>query len=364
MSNNFFSLTVKKIQRETIDAVSITFDVPDSVKDKYVFIQGQYLTLKTALGGKEQRRAYSICSSPLDGDLTIAVKKVDKGVVSTFLCDRLQEGHSLQVATPEGRFNTPLSIEQRKDYFLFGAGSGITPLMSILTTIIETEPTSKVHLLYGNRNEDNIIFNDKLTELAQKYAGQLTVEHILSQPKREKGGFFSKGKITWAGKVGRIDKPVVEAFLTNNPMTTKEAIYFICGPNAMMTTVEAVLKAQGVDKKHIHAEHFNNEGAATDPSVAAASVDGAKVTVTFMKKTDTVHVPKGERILDVLLKNKIDAPYSCTSGACSTCMAKVTSGTTKMDACFALDDDEVAAGYVLTCQAHPTSAEVVLTFDH
>ena len=201
MSNNFFSLPVKKIKRETIDAVSITFDVPDSLKDKYAFTQGQYLTIKTMLGGKEQRRAYSICASPLDGDLTIAVKKVEKGVVSTFLCDRLQEGHSLQVATPDGRFHTPLSIEQRKDYFLFGAGSGITPLMSILKTIIETEPTSKVHLLYGNRNEDQIIFNNELAELSQKYAGQLTVEHILSQPKREKGGFFSKGKITWTGKV-------------------------------------------------------------------------------------------------------------------------------------------------------------------
>jgi ring-1,2-phenylacetyl-CoA epoxidase subunit PaaE len=364
MSNNFFSLPVKKIQRETIDAVSITFDVPDSLKDKYAFTQGQYLTLKTMLGGKEQRRAYSICASPLDGDLTIAVKKVEKGVVSTFLCDRLQEGHSLQVATPDGRFHTPLSVEQRKDYYLFGAGSGITPLMSILKTIIETEPTSRVHLLYGNRNEDQIIFNNQLAELSRKYAGQLTVEHILSQPKREKGGFFSKGKITWTGTVGRIDKSAVEKFLADNPMTTKEGIYFICGPNAMMTSVESVLKARGVDKKHIHAEHFNNEGAATDPSVSAASVDGAKVTVTFMKKTDTVIVPKGEKILDILLKNKIDAPYSCTSGACSTCMAKVSVGTTKMDACFALDEDEVAAGYILTCQAHPTSAEVVLTFDH
>ena len=364
MSNNFFSLTVKKIQRETSDAVSITFDVPTSLTDKYVFMQGQYLTLKTMLGGKEQRRAYSICASPLDGDLTIAVKKVAKGVVSTFLCERLQEGHALQVATPDGRFHTPLSIEQRKDYYLFGAGSGITPLMSILKTIIETEPTSKVHLLYGNRNEDSIIFNNQLAELAQKYAGQLTVDHILSQPKREKGGFFSKGKITWIGKVGRIDKPVVETFLVENPMTSKEAIYFICGPNAMMTTVESVLKAKNIDKKHIHAEHFNNEGAPVDPSVAAASVDGAKVTVTFMKKTTTVNVPKGERILDVLLKNKIDAPYSCTSGACSTCMAKVSVGTTKMDACFALDEDEVAAGYVLTCQAHPTSPEVVLSYDH
>ena len=164
--------------------------------------------------------------------------------------------------------------------------------------------------------------------------------------------------------MGRIDKSVVEKFLADNPMTSKEAVYFICGPNAMMTTVESVLTAKGIDKKHIHAEHFNNEGAPIDPSVAAASVDGATVTVTFMKKTHTVNVPKGERILDVLLKNKIDAPYSCTSGACSTCMAKVSSGTIKMDACFALDEDEVAAGYVLTCQAHPTSKEVVLSFDH
>ena len=147
MSNNFFSLTVKKIQHETSDAVSITFDVPTSLTDKYVFTQGQYVTLKTMLGGKEQRRAYSICSSPLDGDLTIAVKKVAKGVVSTFLCERLQEGHALQVATPDGRFHTPLSIEQRKDYYLFGAGSGITPWMCFLSIFLAFKTPSTVVII-------------------------------------------------------------------------------------------------------------------------------------------------------------------------------------------------------------------------
>lgn len=362
--SNFFSLPVKHIKKETDDAVSIYFDIPHNLKDTYAYQHGQYLTIRTMIGGKEQRRAYSIFTSPLDGEMAIGVKKVSKGLVSTFLCEKLKEGHELQVMPPEGRFTTPLSIDARKDYYLFAAGSGITPLMSILTTILETEPMSTVYLLYGNTSENTVMFNQKLSELEKKYAGQLIVEHILSQPQREKAGFFSKGKITWLGKTGRIDAAIVENFLTDNPMRSKEAVYFICGPNGMMATVELTLKARGIDKKHLHVEHFNNDGVIVDPSVGGITVDGAQLTVTFMKKTHTVTVPKGEKILDTLLKNKIDAPYSCTSGACSTCMAKVTSGTVKMDVCFALDESEITAGYVLTCQARPTSDIVELTFDH
>jgi ring-1,2-phenylacetyl-CoA epoxidase subunit PaaE len=364
---NFFSLTVSKITTETPDAVSISFTVPDSLKDTYQFQAGQYLTLRLMQNGKEQRRAYSICSSPVDNELTIAVKRVAKGFASNYLCDKLQVGHSLQVMPPQGTFTPPLSNEQRKDYYLFGAGSGITPLMSILKAILELEPMSKVHLLYGNRSEESIIFKQTLDTIAERYAGQAQIEHILSQPKKEKvgglAGLFSKGKTTWTGKIGRIDKANVEKFLADNPQREKTAAYFICGPNTMIDAVKSVLEAKGVDKKAIHFEKFNNDGAAADPSVAASTVDGAKVKVTLRGKTTDIVVPKGEKILDVLIKQKLDPPYSCTSGACSTCIAKVAKGSIKMDACFALDDDEVEAGYVLTCQAHPTAAEVELSYD-
>jgi ring-1,2-phenylacetyl-CoA epoxidase subunit PaaE len=367
MNTNFFSLTVKKLVKETEDAVSVYFEVPESLKDSYQFTQGQYLTLKFMIGGKEQRRAYSICTSPLEGELAVSVKKVPKGVVSTHICERMQVGHSVQVMPPQGRFFTPLSNGQRKDYYLFGAGSGITPLMSILKTILEVEPLSRVHLLYGNRHEDSIIFKQELSNLQHQYEDQLVVEHILSQPKREKAaglsGLFSKGKITWTGKVGRIDKTSVQSFINDNPRRSNQAEYFICGPNNMIDTVTNALGELGLNEKNIHAERFNNESSEIDPSVSAATVDGAKVTVTLRGKTTTTAVPKGQKVLDVLIKQKLDPPYSCTSGACSTCLAKVTKGSVKMDACFALDDDEIEAGYVLTCQSHPTTAEVELTYD-
>lgn len=367
MNTQFYSLTVKKVVRETADAVSLFFDVPNNLKENFKFVQGQHLTFKFNLGGAEQRRAYSICTSPFENELAVTVKKVPKGVVSTHICDKIQVGNTIETMPPSGRFFTPLSTTARKDYYLFGAGSGITPMMSILKSILEGEPMSRVHLLYSNRNEDSIIYKQELSNLQHKYEEQLVVEHILSQPKKEKAGglsgLFSKGKTSWTGKVGRIDKSQVATFLKENPTRAKEAEYFVCGPAGMIDATNAGLTALNIDKKHIHIEHFNNIGVAEDPSVSASTIDGAAVKATLNGKTHSFTVPKGQKILDVMMKQKLDPPYSCTSGACSTCMAKVTKGTIKMDACFALDDDEIQAGYVLTCQAHPTSAEVELTFD-
>lgn len=367
MNTIFFSLNVKKIVRETADAVSLYFDVPESAKEDFKFIQGQHLTLKFTIGGEDVRRAYSISTSPLEEELAVTVKQVPKGVVSTYICEKVKAGQTIEVMPPLGRFFTPLSKDVRKDYYLFGAGSGITPLMSILKTILEAEPMSKVNLLFSNRNEDSIIYKQELSNLQHKYEEQLVVEHILSQPKKEKvggiSGLFSKGKSSWTGKNGRIDDAQVIAFLEENPMRSKVAEYFVCGPTGMIEVTENALKAINIDKKHIHIEHFNNIGIAVDPSVSAATVDGAAVAVTLNGKTHNIAVPKGQKILDVMIKQKLDPPYSCTSGACSTCMAKVTKGSVKMDACFALDDDEVEAGYILTCQAHPTTSEVALTFD-
>lgn len=367
MNTHFYNLTVKKVVRETADAVSLFFDVPDSLKENFKFVQGQHLTFKFNLGGAEQRRAYSICTSPFENELAVTVKKVPKGIVSTHICDKVQVGNTIETMPPSGRFFTPLSTDARKDYYLFGAGSGITPMMSILKSILEGEPMSRVHLFYSNRNEDSIIYKQELSNLQHKYEEQLVVEHILSQPKKEKAGglsgLFSKSKTSWTGKVGRIDKAHVASFLKENPTRAKVAEYFICGPAGMIDATNAALTALNIDKKHIHIEHFNNIGAAADPSVSASTVDGAAVKAILNGKTHSFTVPKGQKILDVMIKQKLDPPYSCTSGACSTCMAKVTKGTVKMDACFALDDDEIKAGYVLTCQAHPTTPEVDLSFD-
>ena len=366
MSVEFHKLKVSKIIKETGETVAVSFDVPEDLTSTFQFTQGQYLTLKFNIGGKDERRAYSLCSSPVDYEWTVAVKGVPKGKVSNFMVSSLKVGDIVEVMPPQGRFFTSLHADQRKSYYLFTAGSGVTPIMSILKTILEVEPASTVFLLYGNRSEDSIIFKSQLETLQERYAGQLIVENILSQPKREKAGglsgLFSKSKTTWAGAVGRISQSVVEDFLKKNPKRTKDAEYFICGPGGMIDTVQHTLAASGVDKKQIHIEHFNNEPSSA-PKAAGAVVSGAKLTVHLNGKTHEVTIKQGDTILDTLIALKHDPPYSCTSGACSTCMAKVIKGSVKMDACYALDDDEVANGYILTCQARPTAPEVEVSYD-
>ncbi len=366
----FYPLSVSRIHIETPDTRTFEFGISDEHQARFAYQAGQYVTIRHTIGSQEIRRAYSMSSSPLEKRLAVTVKKVPAGRMSTFLHEAVKEGDVLEVAPPEGRFTTAFSAEKRRTFYLFGAGSGITPLMSLLKTALEAEPMSAIFLLYGSRDEENIIFREELDRLAQRYAGQLHVEHILSRPKKTESGnllgLFKRYTTNWKGRTGRITGLVVEQFCDENPPHTAAADceYFICGPGNMADVVRATLLARGVTAKQIHTEHFIN--ASHTPGDFAAPSDaskGARLIVHLNRVRIETVVPPKATILDVLVKEKHDVPYSCTAGACSTCMAKVLQGKVRMDACYALDEEEIKAGYCLTCQAHPDTDVVEISYD-
>jgi ring-1,2-phenylacetyl-CoA epoxidase subunit PaaE len=365
MSHDFYTLTVEKLEKETEESLSIFFKDTPEVREYYRHKPGQYLTLKMDINGSEERRAYSIFTSPIENRLAVNVKRLKGGLFSNFIHDQLSEGSMVEVMVPDGNFTVEPVEGVERDHYFFAAGSGITPILSMIKSILEGEPKSRIYLLYGNRNEDEIMFRDELERLGERYSGQFSLRHILSKPRRDKAkglkGIFSKGTESWTGWKGRIDAGKIENFLSENPVQGGEAQYYVCGPGAMIDTIMDYLETkQHIDKNRLHAERFLSS---VSKPAGAVSGESSNVRVILNGQEIAIEVTPDKTILDTLIDNDYDPPYSCTSGACSTCVAKVIEGKVDMDVCYALDDGEVEAGFILTCQSRAKSPEVSITFD-
>lgn len=354
MSVQFHTLTVRELRRETPDTVSVSFDVPADKRQTFQFKQGQYLTLKTTIGGEEVRRSYSICTGVQENDLRVAVKKVDGGVFSTWANEHLKAGDTLEVMPPQGNFFTELNPANAKLYVAFAAGSGITPVMSILRSTLELEPQSRFVLFYGNRSFDYIIFREQLEDLKNRYPERLSVHHILSR--ESLGSDLFQGRITG-------DKCARYARVFFNPAEVDA--FFLCGPEEMVFEVKDTLNQLGANPKSVHFELFNTSAGKAKP-VAASNREVFEASITVIQdgaEFDFKLPSDGSTLLDAAMRAGADLPFSCKGGVCSTCKAKILEGKAEMRVNYGLEPDEVEAGYVLTCQAHPVSQRVVVSFD-
>ncbi len=353
--SRFYPLQVADIRKETADCVSVAVAVPVDLKAIFAFLPGQYLTFRLFAGDEEIRRSYSICSSPREGEWRVAVKRIANGRFSDYVHDQLKPGDILEVMPPMGNFIHRPEPGKAGFYAAFAAGSGITPVISIVKSVLEEEPLSRIVLFYGNKNTENIILREEIEGLKNKYLNRLSVYYILS---REHTGseLFT----------GRIDENKCERFfqLIIDPHMLDEA--FLCGPFEMIQTVKKLLEQHGMDPKKIHHELFvagtrppdKKEDQKTEPAIESlitVRIDG--MTLSFPLNS------KGESILEASLRAGADLPFSCKGGVCSTCRAKLTEGVVEMEVNWALEPEEVAEGYVLTCQSHPRTKKVTVDFD-
>ena len=354
---HFHSLRVKKIEKETEECVSIEFVVPQELRDIFQFKQGQNLTIKKVFNGEELRRSYSICTSPFDNKLKVAVKKAEGGIFSTWANEELKTDDYLDVLPPTGKFYTELNPSQKKNYVAFAAGSGITPILSIIKTTLITEPKSEFTLVYGNRTKNSIIFKEELEALKDKFIDRFRIYHILSRE-------LTDVEIN----NGRIDVNKLELLFSKLIDIKTSDEFFVCGPEEMIFCIKGYLEGRGVVSDKIHFELF------TVPGEKKSEVRGrkseidegpkAKVSVKLdgiMFDFDLAY--ESESVLDAALKQGADLPYACKGGVCTTCKAKLIEGKVSMDVNWGLEPEEVEKGYILTCQSHPQTKKIIVDFD-
>lgn len=352
-------MKVKDVRPETADCVSVALEVPEDLKEVFRFAPGQYLTFKKHLEDAELRRSYSICCSPSDNELRVAIKKVEQGKFSGYAHGNLKPGDVLDVMPPMGKFSPRQSEKKARHYLAFAAGSGITPIMSIMKSVLESEPGSEFTLVYGNRNRNTIIFREAIEGLKNRYMQRFRVYHVLSREIMDVPLF--NGRID-AAKVKELGSSLIDLSLVDE--------VFICGPEEMLLSVRQQLIDGGMPPEKVHIELFtspdqpkaNHEKWVREHSADAASM--SKVSVKLDGATFEMDLAfNGDSILDAALKHGADLPYACKGGVCSTCRAKIVEGEVEMEVNYALEKDELANGYVLTCQSHPKTPKVVVDFD-
>jgi ring-1,2-phenylacetyl-CoA epoxidase subunit PaaE len=355
MTPKFHKLTVKTVSKLIKDAVSIEFNVPKELESSFQYLAGQYLTLKTQIKNEEVRRSYSLCSAPSEGKWMVAVKQVENGIFSTYALKHLKKGDEIEVMNPMGNFQYAATPGQKKSIVLFAAGSGITPMMAILKTVLTDEKESDVTLFYGNKGFYSVIFREELEALKNAFIGRFRIIHLFSQ--EILGSSIQKGRID-REKTDALYK----AFLKNQKI---DAVY-LCGPEQMILGVKESLVDFGVKSEKIHFELFH-AGLKTEKKMAPVkSINAFDSQIEVIIDGDNIAFPlasDGLAILDAAQAAGADLPYACKGGVCCTCKARLLEGTVSMDVNYALEKDEVAAGYILCCQAHPTSKKVVVTFD-
>jgi len=352
----FHSLRVNDVRRESADAVSLTFAIPKDLADDYHFAPGQYLTLRMMMDGEEVRRSYSICSGPDDGELRIAVKRIDGGAFSSWAADELKRGDELDVMTPTGRFGVTPRPEETRIHVGFAAGSGITPILSIVKTVLAREPDSGFFLFYGNRSTASVLFREALEELKDRYLDRLSVFHVISGEEQDIPILE-----------GRLDAEKVRVLL--RAMVPAESIdhVFICGPTGMSDEIETTCRALGIAEERIHVERFvSGFGGKPRPKavVPASAPPKAFAALIIDGKRREVPVAEGEAIRDAALRGGVDLPFACKGGMCSTCRAKLVEGRAVMELNYSLEPWELQAGFILTCQAKPITEKVVVDYDH
>ena len=354
--SKFHELTVAGVRPETRDALVVTLVAPAESREAFRYEAGQHLTLRAHIDGSEVRRSYSICSSAQEQVLRIAIKRVDDGLFSNWAADNLQAGHRVEVMEPSGHFNVPLQPQARRHHVAFAAGSGITPILSLIKTTLQAEPLSHFTLIYGNRASSSVIFKDELEDLKDSYLSRLRLVFILSREQQDVDLFN-----------GRIDAAKCEALLKSWVRPEDIDIAYVCGPQTMMEQVQATLMAHGIAKSNIKLELFSsglNDEAKARRATRARVDGGCRVIVIQEGRTREFTMPRNvATVLDAALEQGIELPYACKGGVCSTCRCKRIRGEVDMDANYSLEDYELARGFILACQSYPVSEELMIDFD-